>query len=369
MACKYFGTCGGCLLQHISYEAQLTQKAEKLKHITSKDVQIVSGPEFGYRNRMDFIFTSAGLGLRKRGDWRTIIDIEQCPIANKRINEVLNEIRAFFKDVDVFDVRRNTGTFRYAVIRTADSGVSVSFVLNKDSTKISDATDLIEKFAKETNVENIVVTYVHSKTDVSVGEEFYVVKGNDFLEQNYIGKKFRYAIQGFFQNNHIVAEKLQNYIHEKIKSYDTKHVELLDLYGGVGTFGICNADLFQKVTSVESFAGCTDAAKENIKINSLDNVQAITLDAKNLKKLEFGKLFVITDPPRSGMHEKTIQQLQALEPEVIIYISCNIDQLGKDLIKFKQYEVKEATLFDMFPQTPHCEGVVVLERLKEINNL
>ena len=136
---------------------------------------------------------------------------------------------------------------------------------------------------------------------------------------------------------------------------------MLDLYAGVGTFGIINSGLFKEVYIVESDKNCIDAAKINIKNNSIKNAKEILLDAMKLKQLTLPKdLFVITDPPRSGMHPKTIEQLKNLKPKIIIYVSCNIEQLSKDLNKFSDYSIKSAALFDLFPQTPHIEAVVEL---------
>ena len=161
-----------------------------------------------------------------------------------------------------------------------------------------------------------------------------------------------------------MAEKMLEYVHALLGKHDTKQAALLDLYGGVGTFGIILADLFQSVTTVESVPSCVKAAEKNIAENKVPNVKATLLDAMQLKKLTLQKpLFVVTDPPRSGMHPKTIQQLNVLQPEVIIYVSCNIQQLAKDLPKFKNYQIKSAALFDLFPQTPHVEAIVELVKV------
>jgi len=148
------------------------------------------------------------------------------------------------------------------------------------------------------------------------------------------------------------------------KTNCNSYCNLLDLYGGVGTFGIINSDLFKTVKTVESFEGCVDAAKANIELNGVKNTEAILLDAMHLKKLDLqSPLFVITDPPRSGMHQKTIEQLIVLKPKLIIYISCSIQQLEKELPKFlKHYKLKSAAIFDLFPQTNHMETVVELVR-------
>ena len=184
------------------------------------------------------------------------------------------------------------------------------------------------------------------------------------LSDTFLDKKFFYNIQGFFQNNLEMAEKMLGYTHEILKQYNTKDAYLLDLYGGVGTFGIVNSDLFKEVTIIENFKGSIDAANINIKENKVNNVKALVLDAKQLRKANLKKpLYVITDPPRSGMEQKTIQILNELKPEVIIYISCNQQQLGKELPKFKHYKIKSAAMFDLFPQTPHIESVTELVRL------
>jgi 23S rRNA (uracil1939-C5)-methyltransferase len=104
-------------------------------------------------------------------------------------------------------------------------------------------------------------------------------------------------------------------------------------------------------------------AQRNLQQNNVINGRALLLDAQQLKKVPLAKpLFVITDPPRSGMDQKTILRLKELQPEAIIYISCNIQQLKRDIPKFSAYTIKSAALFDLFPQTPHSEAVVELVR-------
>jgi 23S rRNA (uracil1939-C5)-methyltransferase len=360
--CPYFGRCGGCTAQHVDYADQLENKKKQLvQAIDFEDVKAFSGTEYAYRNRMDFVFHKTGVGLRQRGKWDRIVDVETCAIANAELNVLLKEVRDFFTDVDAFDVRKHSGTFKYAVIRTPQNDSSISFVLNEDSSRITEATEKIEEFAKKSSVNNVVVTYVSSKTDVSVSGEFYVVKGKDMLHENYLGKEFVYSVQGFFQNNHKMAENMKKYVYDLLAKYDTSNVHLLDLYGGVGSFGVLNADLFNGVTVVESVKECIDAAEINLKENNITNGSAVVMDAKNLRKLDVpSPLFVITDPPRCGMHLKTIAQLNELNPKVIIYVSCNVAQLAKELDKFFKHKVESAAMFDLFPQTPHSEAVVEL---------
>ena len=108
---------------------------------------------------------------------------------------------------------------------------------------------------------------------------------------------------------------------------------------------------------------CEIAARDASNENFVTNASAVVMDAKNLNKIRLSRpLYVVIDPPRSGMHPKAIQSLNALQPEVIVYISCNVKQLSKDLPKFENYEIKSAALFDLFPQTPHSEAVVELKQ-------
>jgi 23S rRNA (uracil-5-)-methyltransferase RumA len=360
--CRYFGECGGCSAQHIDYDVQLKNKRYILSHaINFPDIRVFSGKEYHYRNRMDFIFHPRGLGLRMKEKWYKTVDIEYCMIANEKLNELLKEVRQFFKHNDTFNLETHEGTFRYAIIRTPSLQNSISFVLNAESTRIAQATEEIQEFAKKTTADNIIVTYIDPDAEASVSDDFFVVKGEDMLKEQYNGKIFSYSVQSFFQNNDEIVEKMQDYCNSLLKAYPTKDAALWDIYGGVGTFGIINAELFKAVTIIESIKQSIDAAQHNIKENGIKNANAVVLDAKNIRRLNPVKpLYVITDPPRSGMHEKTIETLKKIEPEVIVYISCNTKQLSKDLLKFKKYVIKSAALFDLFPQTPHSEAVVEL---------
>jgi tRNA/tmRNA/rRNA uracil-C5-methylase (TrmA/RlmC/RlmD family) len=301
--------------------------------------------------------------LREKEKWYKIVDIEECKIANQKVNEILKETREFFKNPSgrAFHVKKKTGTLRYAVIRAAKTS-SISFILNEDSPNLQETTKKIREFAEKTTADNVVIGHVPSVRDVSVSNEFLVVKGSEFLIEKYLTQEFKFSVQGFFQNNSIMADRMQGYVYLMLREKKLKNYHLLDLYGGVGTFGIINAGLFSKVTIVENDQNCINSAKENIKENKVGNAQALAMDAKNLKKLNLPKdLVVITDPPRSGMHPKTIEDLNRIKPKFIIYISCNPAQLKDDLPKFKNYDIKSVAMFDLFPQTPHIESVVELE--------
>jgi len=359
--------CGGCAMQHIPYHIQLENKKKKLITETGHaEIQVFSDNEWHYRNRMDMVFTPTGLGFREKGKWWRTVPVKNCVISNTRLNELITEINDFFgPEFDYFNVKTHEGTYKYAVIRTPQNDSSVSIVLNRQSEHYDQAVEKVKAYAAVSRANNVLITNMKAKSSQSYGEDFQIIKGSDMLEETILGKTFHYSAQGFFQNNSIMAEKMHKYTHHLVKQYNTQDAHLIDLYGGVGAFGIINADLFSSMTTIEAFEGCTIAANANIERNQLTKkAEAICMDAKRLKqvKLPNKSLYVITDPPRSGMHQETIIQLKKLKPEVIIYISCNVEQLGKDLPKFTDYKIKSAALFDLFPQTNHMEGVVELVR-------
>ena len=362
--CPYYGKCNGCSAQHIEYKQQLNNKKQWIgKALNFPYVEVFHDKEYHYRNRMDFIFKKGRIGLRSVDNAAELIDIETCPIAEERINELLQEIRKFFRNNPLL----REDLFYYVVIRTTScDDSSLSFVLNDNSTKLGAAQELIRDFAKISSAKNILITYTNPEEDQSISEEFFMVKGIDQLQEEYLGKTFFYSVQGFSQNNTEMANKMHEYVHKLLQKYSNPQAYLLDLYAGVGTFGIINADLFKEVTIVESFAPCIETAKLNLEENKVKNAHPFVLDARNLVKLKLRTpLFVITDPPRVGMDEKTILELKRLNPNLIIYISCNHHQLSRDILKFKDYEVKSAAIFDLFPQTAHMEVVVELVRIKK----
>ncbi len=366
-SCPYFGECAGCDLQDIEYTNQIKQKQRQLSRqlsIPEESILLMHGPEFGYRNRMEFIFAKDGLGLRAKDNPNQTIRIEECKICAERINELLLGINQFFNSNDNLSTQNKEGAFRYAVIRAVSGSDSVSFVLNECSPGLNLAIEKIKEYSKTSPAQNILITYTNPDDDEQTSGEFFAVKGEPALKESLLGKEFLFSAQGFFQNNTYVAEKLHAYIHGLLKNYGepaTRQAALLDLYAGVGTFGIINSPLFSQVFIVESFPGCTQSAEENLKLNNVKNASISTIEAHSIGRLRINReLYAITDPPRSGMAEKAIEQLKRLKPKAIIYISCNPYQLAKDIPKFKSYTLKSLALFDMFPQTRHMEAVAEL---------
>ena len=297
-------------------------------------------------------------GSREKGKWWKKVDVEHCPISNHRLNELITEVRSAFGDADDFDNKEKSGTYMFAVIRTPGLGSSISFVLNRESPGLDNAVSAIREWS--TSADSVVVTPMEPRRDDSKSPEYQLIKGNPMLREKYLDFEYLFPVQGFLQTNSVMAEKMVSYVGDLLEGTDG---HLLDLYGGIGTFGIANAHRFESVTIIESVGEAIAAADENLILNNIKNGKTIVADAKKLKEYELPEpLTVVTDPPRSGMHPKTIKELTRLAPEKIIYVSCNEKQLVRELPLFENYRTETIALFDLFPQTPRMETVVELIR-------
>ncbi len=336
--CPYYSHCGGCDLQQLEYSEQLERKKKQVSQLMNfPDVKVFSGEEFNYRNRMEFLFFTMGLGLRDKNN-KKVVDVSNCLIAREEINKLILEVRGLFPKGEV-------------IIRTTKTEDAIVF-LAKENIDV----EKIRQFSNTTTAKNVLIFDEEE-------QETIVIKGKEFLRVDILGKGFNFPAAGFFQNNSVVAEKMVDYVQGLLKKYPTSNGQLLDLYGGVGLFGISCADMFEKVGVVENVPPAIVAAKRNIVENGVNNVEAFCYDAKQLSRVKLTTpLYVITDPPRVGMDEKVIAELRRLKPEVIVYISCNPEQLAKDIKKFKEYKLKSVALFDMFPQTKHGEVVAELTK-------
>jgi len=354
--CQYFGVCGGCSTQHIDYAVQLQNKKKNVAAAIKTDkIKVFSGSPYNYRNRLEVFFHPKGFGLRKRANPSRIVDIGECVISEPGINALVAEMRLFFSEPVCAELGN---AVKHAILRTASGGNALYFNLNGNALNLAGAMETLKLFAQKAAVKNVALGYADPENGSVKNITF---KGSMYTSEKYLDFTFLHSIDAFFQNNHAMANELHQYCNALLKKYKTSNASLLDLYGGVGTFGIINASLFREVTIVESVSSAIESAKKNILENNVKNVRAVLLDASRLRKIPLNSpLFVITDPPRSGMDTKTILRLKELQPETIIYVSCNVEQLKKDIPRFNKYKIQSAALFDFFPQTNHVEVVVEL---------
>jgi 23S rRNA (uracil-5-)-methyltransferase RumA len=377
--CDVFGTCGGCALQDMEHNSQIEMKKAAViedflrqKIVLDPAVKVFFKDDYHYRNRMDFPFSPGGPGQRMKGRFDKIVHFRKCYIANSGINTVFDEVQQWFdsnkEHIDVFDVVKRTGTFRYATIRSGfySGENSITFIFNENSLKMDGQKALLEAFAVRSAVKNILLGFVKYNTDQSAIPGAQVIKGGATISEKLGPYMFNFHTQGFFQSNSAVFMDIIHWIRERIKlPYDI----LLDLYGGVGTLGISLMDAVKEVFIVDNNPLNAASAVKNIETNKAANVKVFAADAEKTAELGIGltgkrSVFVL-DPPRNGIHRKVYRYIAETRPEKIFYVSCNHKTQAEDLRKLMEiYDLKDFAMFDMFPQTKHIETAAELELKK-----
>ena len=337
--CPYFGLCGGCDIMHMSYLDQLKFKEEKVKNtilnVLKEDIKmnpIVDSEPNYYRNK-DIFKVEKKIGYYGK-ETHEIIEISNCFLVDKKINTVLNFIS---KNVPLEGIKE-------IMIRSSK---------NTDETLVLFTLD---KKIDEGKLESILIGKV--TTVVLFLNDYKVLFGKGFIHEKLGNYSFKISPESFFQVNTNGAYKLYSLVYQYIKSGDN----VLDLYCGTGSIGIFISDKAKKVLGVEINQYAVMDALENKRLNQLNNVDFICLNTslfhQSLKEIDT----IIVDPPRSGLDKKTVSYLLKEKVKKIIYVSCDLMTLTRDLGYLKEYyAIKEITPVDMFPNTYHVESVCLLE--------
>jgi len=374
--CPVFGRCGGCQFQDMRYEMQTEQKKRELldsltraKLPAPEDIKVFIKEPYYYRNRMDFVISEGGPGFRQKGKFARIVNFEQCAISNNGINAALQGVRGWFEKnkgrISVFDVVKRQGCLRYSVIRSSyfTKETSVTFIFNKDYTDdLAGMRQLVFEFADSSDAKNVLIGYVKHNTDQSATPDYEIIKGSDILTERLGPYTYEYHTQGFFQNNPMMLMDMLMYVRENTQpGWDV----LVDLFGGVGTFGIFLNDKAREILVVDNSKEGIKCAVNNIAAAGIKNALAYEMDAAEMdilgERLRGKRAMFVLDPPRAGLHKKTVRFIKSVKPAGMIYVSCNPQQLAQDLDVLRDYyTIKDIALFDMFPQTRHMESIAVL---------
>jgi 23S rRNA (uracil1939-C5)-methyltransferase len=388
--CKFFGVCGGCKWQNLNYESQIEFKRkniidslERIGQIPNPDVNkaIGSTVQFYFRNKMEFSFSdkrwllpeekdnpekdaSFALGLHIPERFDKVLDIDECFLQSETSNKILNITRNFSKEnkLDVYSTKTHQGYLRNLVIREGKhtGDLMVNLVTYEER------PELMEKFSNlllssVPGITTVVNSITRRKSQVAVGEYSKILSGPGYINEK-IGKyTFQISPDSFFQTNTLGTEKLYSVVEKFLdgKKYST----ILDLYCGAGTISIFISAYAEKVIGFEIVEDAIKDANVNAQINGISNCEFISGDLKDQIGKDLPKPeVIILDPPRSGVHEKVLQEILNLSPEKIIYVSCNPQTQARDLIILREkYEIKEIQPVDMFPHTMHMENVIKLE--------
>ena len=363
--CPHFGSCGGCSLQDIEYSSQLVLKKDYLKDLFNQEVDVFPATEqLAYRNRMDFVYAYGDLGMRKKGDFRTVIPLTTCLLFPEPCQEVFVELKKLLSEhsIESYDFIEHSGFLRYIVFRHAPSTGELMLVFTSTTPSKDQEKALKEVFdiLKE-KVTSLYWLINDSITDISVPiVEPFLCLGKTHITEKIGDVSLLVSPFSFFQAN----TQMASLVFEKIKEQVTG--ETVDLCCGVGTIGLLVADNAKSVLGIEEVADAIVLANENKKLNKKENVLFFTSSMKHI--LDFTPLHVdtlIVDPPRAGLEKKVVKRILELAPEKIIYMSCNPKTQKSDLdliAESEAYDVDSLEAFDMFPQTSHLETLLVLKR-------
>ncbi|MEG1442169.1 MAG: 23S rRNA (uracil(1939)-C(5))-methyltransferase RlmD [Oscillospiraceae bacterium] len=374
--CEHFYRCGGCTLLHMDYEAELQYKQQKvedcLQRIGKIDVNIA--PIIGcnqrdrYRNKAQFPVTPQGVGIYAKRS-HNVVNMNDCIIQKKFNSDILECVRKWMSDFNIlpYDEGSDKGTVRHVYTRCGDSGIIVCIVTR--SSDIPHKSELVNTL-KEVNPNIIgIVQNVNEKvTNVVLGNVNKTLYGEDFIIDAIGDVKFKISIKSFYQVNKSQTEKLYS-VAKAVANLSGDEI-VWDMYCGIGTIGQFMADSASTIVGVEIVESAVANAKENAKINRLNNTEyyqgAAEKVAPSLIKKGLIPDVVVLDPPRKGCDEALLKTIALAKAKKIIYISCKPSTLARDLKYLEQngYKTKKATPVDMFPATGHVECVVCLHRVE-----
>ncbi len=389
--CPHFGSCGGCLFQTLPYEEQLNIKKEEVKTILDRAISgdyefegIIPSPESeGYRNKMEFSFGNEyidgplELGMHKTGRFNDVVTVDNCLIMDGDYRMIVKSTLDFFKERKIPFYRKHTeeGFLRHLLLRKGKNTGEILLLL-ETTTQLDPDMGGFRDMLLDLPLSGSFAGILHLKNDdpgdVVRGDDIDVLYGRDFFYDEVSGLRFRITPFSFFQTNTKGAELL----YEGVRKYalsvmtDGEKPVVFDLYSGTGTIAQIMADASSRVFGVEIVEEAVEAAKKNAEENGLGNVSFIAGDVlKVLREMPEKPDLIILDPPRDGCAPKALSKILDYGVNNIIYISCKITSLERDLKPIQEagYRVQKAFAADLFPFTGGIETCCLLSR-KDVND-
>lgn len=393
--CRYFGVCGGCKWQHLSYAQQLEFKNKQVSDALQRigKVQVAafepilgSANVFEYRNKLEFSFSHRrwltqdevdsgqvfddvpSLGFHVPGRWDKVLDVKECHLMAEPSNAIRNRVRdiALANEFSYYNLNEQTGFLRNLIVRSTMTNEWM-VILSVAEDRPAEVKLILDTLVAEFPQLTSVLWVFNNRPNDTIGElDIRVYHGNDHIMEEMEGLKFRVGPKSFYQTNGPQAYELYK-ITRDFAALTGEEV-VYDLYTGTGTIAQFVAEQAKKVVGIEYVEAAIIDAKLNALLNGIVNTSFYAGDMKDVFTQELvakeGRPdVVITDPPRAGMHGDVIARLNELLPHRIVYVSCNPATQARDIhLLSANYEVKKVRPVDMFPHTHHVESVALLER-------
>lgn len=377
--CPYAKKCGGCQYQGIAYEEQLKEKEKKVRKLM-KDFgkpEPIIGMEnpYHYRNKVHAVYHHQRNGEIISGIYQEgthkVVPVTECQIENQEADRVIQTIRRLavsFK-IKIYNEDSGYGLLRHVLVRTGRKTEEMMVVLVTASPVFPSKNNFVKALRKEHPQITTVVQNINDKnTNMVLGERNVVFYGKGYIEDELCGCRFRISPNSFYQVNPIQTEKLYQKAIELAGL--TGKEQVIDAYCGIGTIGLIAAPHAGEVIGVELNRDAVRDAVGNAKRNGIKNARFYQGDAGKfmVAMAEEGEKadVVFMDPPRSGSDEEFMNSVVTMQPEKIVYISCNPETQVRDMkyLTKKGYRVERICPVDMFPFTGHVETVCLLGKRK-----
>jgi len=391
--CAHFQSCGGCAFQDLAYAEQLAGKkrlvesALRARGLLAPGVvvhDVVAAPtSWRYRNKMEFTYSnrrwialdepagvdaSFALGMHALGLYSKVVDVRACPIQAEIADAIVTAARAIAleRGVSPWDLKLHTGLLRHIVIRRAErtNEVLVNLVTS------ADAPEIVEPYAQELaarvpGITTIVQTVNSRAATTAIGERERTLLGAGTITEELCGLRFAISAGSFFQTNTLAAERMFEAVREEA-ALGPDGVAW-DLYCGTGTISLVLARGARAVVGFELVASAIRDARANAERNGIANVRFVEGDVLTglsaTADLPAPDVLVL-DPPRAGLHPRVVPSLAAVPARRLVYVSCNPAAAAVDVAALASigWRLVRVRPFDQFPQTPHVESVLTLER-------
>ena len=377
--CPHFGVCGGCRFQDLAYEVQVTEKERQVRDALVRIGRFVDPPlepivpaasQYGYRNKLEYSFTSTpegvDLGFHRAGRWDEVIGIDVCLLTT----DVGNAIRAAVRDwareegLEPYDQEAGTGYLRHLVVREGrNTGQALVVLVTAPGERFEAGylVDVLRRFPEVRSIHWAINDTPAEQTNLPTK----LLWGEEAIEEEILGLRFRVRPSAFLQTNTEMAERLYELAREYAALTGTENV--YDLYCGTGTIGLSLAGRAASVWGLEISEEAVACAIENAELNGVGNASFFAGNVgQTIEELreEAGEPdVVIVDPPRAGLAGKALRRTGALGASRVVYVSCNPTTLASDLQVLRDeygYQLDRCRPVDMFPHTPHVESVSTL---------
>ena len=379
--------CKSCAYKNISYEYEKSIKEKSVRQdflkAGLKEVEVMplvaSPSELFYRNKAQYPVASDGKGGYRIGFFapksHRVTEAADCALAPAIFKELIEELRTFFTrhSLTAYDEESGAGLLRHIYLRRGEVSGEVLLTLVINGDRIPGEDDLVKTVSEKfPTVVGILLNINKESTNVILGEKFVTLYGRDHIYDTLAGVRLKITAPSFYQVNHDAAELL--YAKARELAEPTKADVLLDLYCGAGSIGLSMAKDVGELIGIEIVDSAVLCARENARDNGIENASFFTGDAKYTERMlenaerELGRkiepTIIILDPPRAGCAAELVKYVASLNPQRIVYISCNPTTLARDVKLFFElgYFCDKVTPFDLFPMTGHVESVVCLTR-------